>query len=800
MSGPPPAPPRGSALRRRLHSSSSARVGVDKSSSSSAAAASASTEVPPAPTTYWRVLGNCEAYELPRGAVVMTAPEGQIFEALTYFTDAFGTPWIAVMASNEEVLWLPRYSPSTELTATPTPLLEEVKDEAGSAPASTCGPVKPAIVADAAFHQDASRSPDLATIYGEFWARRDWVPLFGEAKDERDWNSEYQRLIDELVHSPRPVSAASAPLPPSAPPKASADSDAAVPEDAATAAIRGKIMELYTEFADASQDAISTIVGEMFSPQAERTIKAASMGVYFHRGICLQICYDTAGYGGDVNAMKVASQALRAHGHASSVSPKYLLHLPLTFMMTHLGFRVIVTTIPPVSPATRLGQDQIAPAASGPGGLLTDCCRELGLKPHPVAGAGVSPLPREAGVYWGRDGRLYLLNIGRLLPPIAPCASAASQGYDPAISSLFWRLRPEILSGVSNLRPLSSDAFIPGCSTPDDNTDVCDLTKWLRDVNIATVAAAIGMLEPTLAETTDYTCTATGNESRQQLGFVACCREDECCIISPQAYVDVMKRFYWKEDPEGAQELLNSYVKCGANSRQPHGLIMKPDVTTIFHAHGLNMRYLPYVWANIPNLSRPCVSHFLEVEMIARAAKEIVWRSLRQAQSQEERKTVCINFFLALLQHDGDVAEAFWADTLGPAIASAFGIHTPFDTTTVDPFLVHRRISDLTGIELTADSVASFYTDEPFVQLEAPHPCMKRARVPELVKQAGQRRTYLAAHVDSLIALDDEFRARAAPDSTAAANAGTAAEDAALAAAWKALRPAYYEPSPADGW
>jgi hypothetical protein len=735
---------RGSALRRRLasrdtsvHRPGSGSVGPGGAPASPSAAA-AVAEKP----TFWKVLEECPAYELPRGLVATKAPAGQVFEALTYFTDCFGTPWIAVCGSQEDVLWLPRYSPSAPISsALPQPLLAEVADAEGSALAQTCGPVAALLPPTATLNHDFGAMPDESALYGAFWAKRDWVPLLASSsssaaggRGDRDWNSEYQRLVDALVFAPKAAAPGVVPA-------------AANAEDA-TQAVREAIYEFFTEFADACQDAISTIVGEMFAPQAERTIKAASMGVYFHRGACFRICYDTAGgvFGGDQNAMKVAAQHVRAAAHAGSVSPRFGLYQPLTFMMTHLGFRVVVTTIPPVEPARRLSRVELEPAATGPGSLLADCSRELGLKRHPVdGGPAQSHMPKEAGVYWGRDGRLYLLNIGRLLPPVAPIASLANQRYTPAVSSLFWRFRPEVVLGVSAERPISPDAFVPGSTTAENDAEVAEMTAWMRDTNIPTVAAVLGLLDPPLAETPAYQCAATGAAVEDKLGFVACGSEAECCVVSPDAYGSVMRLLYWDEQPDKAQELLDSFVKCGAPSRQPHGLIMRPDVTTVMHAHGCNLRYLPYVWAQLANLSRPCSGHYLEVEMIARAAKGLLWDGLRRATDQSERRTVCINFFLGLLQRDGDHAEQFWAESLGPAIAATFGVHTPFDMSRIDPFLVHSRVADLTGVELTTDSIASFYTDEPFVRLEAPHPRMKNARLPALVQEAGERRRYIDA-------------------------------------------------------
>ena len=147
---------------------------------------------------------------------------------------------------------------------------------------------------------------------------------------------------------------------------------------------------------------------------------------------------------------------------------------------------------------------------------------------------------------------------------------------------------------------------------------------------------------------------------------------------------------------------------------------------------------------------KPFVARFFEMELIARAAKNVVRKNLRVARDREEVVAVCVNFYLALLQSGGELAEQFWNDELGPTIQHDFGLAVPFDTAGLSTELVYRRVAELTGVELTEESIASFSSEAPFVQLRQPHPVMKQLCIPNFVDAAGEHLPYLEAHADAI--------------------------------------------------
>jgi hypothetical protein len=88
-------------------------------------------------------------------------------------------------------------------------------------------------------------------------------------------------------------------------------------------------------------------------------------------------------------------------------------------------------------------------------GVIEQLASALGLAAHTVldgAGRAVSLcLPIDTEAHVGADGRLYLIDLARLMPPVPPPAA------DRANSFLYRHFRPELLRG--HRLSLSSDAF-----------------------------------------------------------------------------------------------------------------------------------------------------------------------------------------------------------------------------------------------------------------------------------------------------------------------------------------------------
>ena len=625
------------------------------------------------------------------------------------------------------------------------------------------------------------------------------------ASPDRDWNHEYQSLIEEILYNPRSRS---------------------------NEVIRQELHQLFSDFSDVAGDAALTIVEEMLLPTQGRKLPpasvthpmstgggggggggASSLGVYFHKGVMFKLCVDiSTNLGGDDGAMKVASQALRAAGAVAQTAPKYLLHCPLTMGFTYRGYRILASTIPPVTadslvygscdggktrrslPKGSPGAHAAVSTASGPDRdecsvlsfLISKFAEDLSIKPHAVRPFRAPPaahpgsggpvpaavddanatsdgemilLPVDTGVYVGDDQRWYILDVTRVLPPFAPVSSY--HGYKTDVNGHYWRLRPELMSEVE--RQVSPDAFIPRSCSATDNHEIVILTQWIRDVGIPTVAAVLCFLEPTDATTEEFVCCGCNQKIDEQLAFNIC-EATDCCKVCPQCHLDTIRMYHWDGDEEAATRRVVGFVKCQRNARPVLGAVMVPTVTQIMHAHGVNMRYLGYVHAKLTESARPAVAHYLETEMVARAAKRLMNRGLRLAQDHEQVRTFVANFYSALLLSDGPLAETFWEEDLGPAVQQQFDVFEPFDTSRMEKELLYERVAEMTGVTLTSDSVASFAAAaagavdpappgrraaepaavraEPFVQLQRPHPVMKALRVPYLVDEPGDANTF----------------------------------------------------------
>jgi hypothetical protein len=720
-----------------------------------AAAASPALPEQPEEPVFWRASAAAAGYAAPRGSVVAEIPAGTVVQQTSVSVDMFDEQWVSTASSDGATVWLRTAAMTEPQTPTsddsgadadggmrPKRVWTRVSDTAaGASPHQPSPPRSRFDGTNTLTHPLALMPSDVACII-KYWGN---APALGDG--ERDWNSEYQLLLEELLFNVAP-----APASPPASPLALRD----------TAAIRGAVQELFTDFADMCQAAIDVIVDEMFAPQAERRIPAAAtLGAYFHNRTLFRVCIDTSGgvYGGDANAMKAASQRLKAHAALHDVSPQHLLHHPLVVVMTHRGYRVEASTLPPITAAGQLiagsmDGGKTAVAATGVvQAMLVTLAQALNLKPHATpSGVQSVGLPLDAAVFAAADRRFYVMNVARLLPPVAPVARYP--GYTAATTGLLWRVRPELLAMAAV--HTSPDAFIPSACTPSDNSDVVNATSWIADRGIPTVGAVLGFLEPPQAQTESITCIACGEGVDSHLVFCACANPAACCMVCPQCYLNLMKTAHWDGDEEAATKAAAAWTTCDAPMRPVRGYVMKPDVTTLLHAHGVNLRYMSYVHALIPPSAAPCTAHHVEIEIIARAAKHLLWRNLRLAQDDEQQHVVCVNFFFALLLPEGEMAEKFWSHDLGPAIGQQFDVTAPFDTSILDRDLLCGRVCEMTGVSPTAESLASFDTDEPFVQLAKAHPAMKLVHLPELVGQAGERRSFLAEHMDELRAVWDE--------------------------------------------
>ncbi|KPI90805.1 hypothetical protein ABL78_0038 [Leptomonas seymouri] len=475
--------------------------------------------------------------------------------------------------------------------------------------------------------------------------------------------------------------------------------------------------------------------------------------------------------GGDELAAKLGNAMYRNNEILAVEAPSHFLYTPLQARCTFGGHSFLCSTIPPYEhkdllyanacppSANATADSSAATTANGDSGtanaapppsppFVRSLLRSLSNALHFQG----DEVPWEWRVFAGRDRRLYLANTGRLLPPVLPLAKGNGNSVHGPITTLAEesrsdiqgraerktdvrlyptitrsRVRPEVFftwptgwraneccyGEDKEERPRPTEAELKQAALESTSSVV---GQWIRTDGITQVAGIVGMHRPLAAvpmpTTVCNTCQSAidANEVR----FVMCSSPSHCCRVCVQCYARLLM-----DNGEGAAGKVQSAderlsrtcaeaVRCGSGCRKAGCAIMEPSISTILHAHGLNLRYLPYVLHRLPVSTRPAVEHFIHVELIARAAKYVLQQDLCRATTALEARSVCETVLSALLQPTGPVSEHFWRTRLGPVLQSHFnGICEPFQVSVHALRAVAERAQSLTGVWLSDASLAS---------------------------------------------------------------------------------------------
>ncbi|RNF19077.1 uncharacterized protein Tco025E_04241 [Trypanosoma conorhini] len=685
-------------------------------SSPSAARQAAASASPKAPVIYWQLHGaSASLYHGPLGDVVGEVPSGTVVRELRRYMDPFGSWWIALKSSEEEIVWALLSATRETETNDDCARWQRVYDERAVAQGSSetdwqdgasvpCRVVAPV---EAGLRVVPSSDAVLRELrlLEEGWRICSTAPNKGP-----DWNAKYQQLV-ELVLFGRWEESASA---------------------------SEKLHTFMSEFSKAAEEAALSVLTDMHRPSSDRVAKGpidGALGFFIYNNLLVRLVLDdgSGNCKGDADAWRQASQAMQAMRLIALEGSKRLLYSPPSALITFAGFRCLVMAIPPLEVKNIVHvfslQERECPldAPQLVKFQLQDLGRALGLKqPHVNLATGdVVPvtMPLGMAVVAGHDKRLYAMNTSRLLPACELLTSVS--GEADAAAAL--RFRPEFL--LSYGKPLSPHAFVQDVASAEDNADAVEAAEWVRDALIPAVAAMIGLHRAVDIPRQDPApCSLCSSTMENELRFVVCRSREKCCCICSHCYTRRLS-----EAKEDARRLFCDAVKCDTAARGPKGLLLEPSITRIFHANGLNMRFLPFVYYRLPQAARFAVAHYCEVEMIARTAVRLLRERLRRtAQGEDEVKSVCQEFLLGLLQSSGAKAKQFWARELGPALESFYGVQVPFDTSELDPELLYLRVEQLSGVRLHTASVASFHTEKPFLQLAEVTPVVKTIKPPLL--------------------------------------------------------------------
>ncbi len=293
-----------------------------------------------------------------------------------------------------------------------------------------------------------------------------------------------------------------------------------------------KLVPLYEEVHTISQDFVEMakfyghiIISELHLPVERKTIKPweGSGGVlggqkFLVHNILFK-CPDAKVFAEYPDAlwasMKVAGHELKGMQCLAS----YFLdkgsvgaHLPLTALIDSRGHRLLATSVLPISNATLVyGSDNAAfdcnVAHSDPTlrVIVTEACLQLGLKMHSVVN-GYSPdsrtqvgevdiaSPIDLEGHKGLDGRYYLVDCSRLMPPMCRAETAFHDKYWPYYSAM----RPEFVTSYAE--SLNPDAFSQFCSRltkerieqmVEDQKTIRAASLYFREVHLPLVAKSI---------------------------------------------------------------------------------------------------------------------------------------------------------------------------------------------------------------------------------------------------------------------------------------------------------------------
>ncbi|KAH9578743.1 CLU domain [Trypanosoma melophagium] len=699
---------------------------------STAATAATSSSRAAVAAVFWQLVGtSAPIYFGPLGDIVGEVPNGTVIRELHRCRDPFGSCWIASRASDGDVVWILLSTEQEDKEKSTETVWQRVYDERSLQNEATQSRNKED---EEVLHRalisatmNTKKLPSLDLVTRDILLLEEgWKDISAKTDTGRDWNAEYQELIDLLLFGVW---------------EKSVDASA-------------KLSAFMSEFTEACEDAALVVVADMVRPTSERLAKSVQEGVlgtFIYNNLLVKcVLNDGSGnYKSDAQAWRMASQYMRGQQLIAMEGPKRLLYtVPIT-LVTFTGFRFLVSAVPPIK-ANNLVYLPLQERSQGLHSSdtlktqLIDLAQAIGLKPHKVkritGDTMTVTLPVDMAIVAGQDKRLYIIGNSSLLPPIATMGGVMNGTNETGDL----RFRAEFL--LSWRKHLNSDAFVEDASEPEDNAEVMEATEYLRDKLIPTIAAMLGFHYPIDIPRQDVeNCTLCSRTMENELRFVVCHNTEMCCRICSHCYTRRLSEMEGKDDVKKQYPNLHLFrdaVKCETSPRASKGLLLEPSLTSIFHANGLNMRFLPFVYYRIPQVSRPAIAHYCEIEMIARASLSLLREKLRRsAQTMDELRTICHDFLMGLLQSSGTVAERFWARELGPMMETLYGLREPFNTSEMDIELLYHRISQLSGIRLEEGSAASFYTEKPYLQLAAVEPIVKVVQPPYIADADSHAKT-----------------------------------------------------------
>lgn len=331
-------------------------------------------------------------------------------------------------------------------------------------------------------------------------------------------------------------------------------------------------------------------------------------------------------YGGskrrDDLAMKAAGNELKGlcAALASTTCTSTPIHMPFMIMVDYLGFRLVATSLLPIDSSTlRYGSNDGGSMVRKDNNELNEMIersmKKLGLAQHSSGTTLRNDIygPGDMEGHVGKDGRYYLIDLARLLPPEAPDVGKTrkSTGREP----YYELLRLELIR--SSKQPLSSDSFT-GWSRGDDQKyeleeRARDMTRLLLEDRIPAFAKYFASRQLLLEQFRDDVCYL-----------------DPLGSLSEEGFLTMMEQV---------------------------------SITTMLHIHGINVRHVGRVRALVPESAR-CHRLLLLCYGVARVVVFRIKKDMRKTMktlqgspSDIPFRDIAITHINSVLSHD---ASDYW--------------------------------------------------------------------------------------------------------------------------------------------
>ncbi|KAL6078670.1 Histidine kinase A, variant 2 [Balamuthia mandrillaris] len=489
-------------------------------------------------------------------------------------------------------------------------------------------------------------------------------------------------------------------------------------------ALRLRIGTLAKEFTDKATALGKIIIDERFIATNERLNHEKgrklrippidSGGVagglkYFADGIFFKFAVDEHGiYAGDEWAMKAAGHELKGLSLYISLLEKDKiqgLSFPLMALINYRGFRLIASTVLPLSQNTIVygsadGKRTVHADVPQVNDIMKEAAEEINIKGHwvtPVTDCSARRFLYACGdieVHRGRDGRFYLLDTHRVMPPMIP--DSRYKG-----TFLYRLFRPEFVKyyrppDAKDKLPLCSDGFcawgLPGSSSKDKaafkliNDELREASRVLEQETLPALASAIN---------NDTSSLWRKHGSNLRL------LRDDCWDSKNNRFLD------------SQQDIKHLVV--------------------LLHREGLNVRYLGKLRELIREKK---LRKLLLMEMIVRVSKNLLREQMRNAASPDPKvyHALTSSFYNALFRLSSSSsssstspssstiskAEAkleLWTELLPKGIQRRFDVDISSDKSFLQPEKLDKRwmfnrLNKVSGIIWTKRSRKNFYQQQ----------------------------------------------------------------------------------------